>query len=107
MTPPHEVQVLSGNAFTTRVFKEKGTYYVRVRANHPVYRLRTTVYEVPPYTQPADAMRAAVDSFWALATPRTPTLRVREAFTTGLPTCIKELLRLGQRMRGLSQLANP
>ena len=76
VTPPHEVQALSGNKFTTRVFKEKGTYYVRVRANHPLYQLRTTVYEVPPYTQPSDAVRAAVDFIlgagdsWHANTPR-------------------------------------
>ena len=69
-------RLLSGNKFTTRVFKEKGTYYVRVKANHPFYQLRTTVYEVPPYTQPPDAVRAAVDFIlgagdsWHANTPR-------------------------------------
>ena len=27
----------------------KGTYYVSVRASHPEYKLRTRVYDPPPY----------------------------------------------------------
>lgn len=56
---PHEAQVAptirlngvelnSANKFTTRVLK-KGTYFVKVEANHPAYRLRMTVYDLPPY----------------------------------------------------------
>lgn len=61
VTPPHEVQALPGNKFTTRVLT-KGTYYVRVEARHPAYQLRTYVYDLPPYTNPvqADAARKAV-----------------------------------------------
>ncbi|MBS1834274.1 MAG: hypothetical protein JST65_16275, partial [Acidobacteria bacterium] len=58
---PHEVQALPGNKFTARVLKDRGTYYVCVRANHPEYKLRTRVYDVPPYAKPEDAVRAAVD----------------------------------------------
>ncbi|BDC49349.1 hypothetical protein F183_A16650 [Bryobacterales bacterium F-183] len=73
---PHEVQALPGNKFTTRVLKEAGTYYVCVRANHPEYKLRTRVYDVPPYAKPEDAVRAAVDfamgagDSWHANTPR-------------------------------------
>jgi hypothetical protein len=61
VTPPHEVQALPGNKFTTRVLT-KGTYYVKVEARHPAYQLRTYVYDLPPYTNPvqAEAARKAV-----------------------------------------------
>jgi hypothetical protein len=48
VTLPHEVQALPGNAFTPRILKDKGTYYVAVRAGYPEYRLRTRVYDPPP-----------------------------------------------------------
>ena len=54
---PHEVQALPGNKFAPRVLREKGTYYLRVRANHPEYKLRTRVYDAPPYRNPQDAVR--------------------------------------------------
>lgn len=75
VTPPHEVQALPGNKFTTRVIT-KGTYYVRVDANHPAYQLRTALYDVPPYEQPAQAVRAGMDYLvsagdsWHANTPR-------------------------------------
>ncbi|MBL8207229.1 MAG: hypothetical protein JNM09_23555 [Blastocatellia bacterium] len=61
VTPPHEVQALPGNKFTTRVLT-KGTYYVKVEARHPAYQLRTYVYDLPPYSNPvqAEAARKAV-----------------------------------------------
>ncbi len=58
---PHEVQALAANKFTTRVLREKGDYYVRVTANHPNYKLRTRVYDLPPYSEPQKAVRTAVD----------------------------------------------
>ena len=61
VTPPHEVQALPGNKFTTRILKEAGTYYIRVAANHPEYKLRTRVYDPPSYTDPRKAVRTAVD----------------------------------------------
>ncbi len=76
VTPPHEDQALNGNKFTTRVFREAGTYFVRVKANHPFYQLRTSVYEVPPYNDPRQAVRAGVDYIisagdsWHANTPR-------------------------------------
>jgi hypothetical protein len=76
VTLPHEVQALPGNKFTTRVLKETGAYYICVRANHPEYKLRTRVYDVPPYAKPEDAVRTAVDfamgagDSWHANTPR-------------------------------------
>ena len=61
VTPPHEVQALPGNKFTTRVLT-KGTYFVKVEARHPAYQLRTYIYDLPPYSNPvqAEAARKAV-----------------------------------------------
>jgi HEAT repeat protein len=76
VTLPHEVQALPGNKFTTRILKEKGTYYIRVHANHPEYKLRTRVYDPPPYSDPRQAVRTAVDYIlgagdsWHANTPR-------------------------------------
>jgi hypothetical protein len=76
VTLPHEVQALPGNAFTTRVFQDPGSYFVRVRASHPEFKLRTRVYDLPPYDDPALAVRTAVDYImgagdsWFVNTPR-------------------------------------
>jgi hypothetical protein len=76
VTLPHEVQALPGNVFTTRVFQDPGTYFVRVRPSHPEYKLRTRVYDLPPYDDPALAVRTAVDYImgagdsWFVNTPR-------------------------------------
>jgi HEAT repeats/Squalene-hopene cyclase C-terminal domain len=76
VTLPHEVQALPGNAFTVRVFQDPGTYFVRVRASHPEFKLRTRVYELPPYDDPSLAVRTAVDYImgagdsWFVNTPR-------------------------------------
>lgn len=73
---PHEVQALPGNKFTTRVLREPGDYYICVRANHPEYRLRTRVYDPPPYAQPRQAVQTAIDYLigagdsWHANTPR-------------------------------------
>jgi hypothetical protein len=73
---PHEVQALPGNKFAPRQLKTRGTYYVRVRANHPEFKLRTRVYEAPPYQDPHDAVRTAADYIiaagdsWFANTPR-------------------------------------
>ena len=61
VTLPHEAQALPGNKFTPRLLKEKGTYYISVRANHPEYKLRTRVYDAPPYRDPRIAVRTALD----------------------------------------------
>lgn len=73
---PHEVQALPGNKYTTRLLKEAGDYYIRVVANHPEYRLRTRLYDPPPYTDPKLAVRAGIDYLmgagdsWHANTPR-------------------------------------
>ncbi len=75
VTPPHEVQALPGNKFTTRILT-KGAYYVRVDANHVFYRLQTSSYDVPPYADPRKAVRAGMDYLasagdsWHANTPR-------------------------------------
>jgi hypothetical protein len=76
VTLPHEVQALQGNKFTPRILKEKGTYYISVRASHPEYKLRTRVYDTPPYSDPRMAVRTGVDYImaagdsWHANTPR-------------------------------------
>ena len=76
VTLPHEVQALQGNKFTPRILKEKGKYYISVHAAHPEYKLRTRVYDPPPYSDPRVAVRTAVDYImaagdsWHANTPR-------------------------------------
>ena len=76
VTLPHEVQALPGNKFTPRVLKQQGNYYISVRANHPEYKLRTRVYDVPPYDDPKQAVRTGLDYIlaagdsWHANTPR-------------------------------------
>jgi hypothetical protein len=76
VTAPHEVQALPGNKFTVRTLKERGTYYIRVNARHPEYKLRTRVYDPPPYKDPQVAVQTAVDYImgagdsWHANTPR-------------------------------------
>ena len=73
---PHEVQALAANKFTPRVLNSAGTYYLRVRANHPEYKLVTRLYNVPPYADPRQAVRTAMDYIiaagdsWFANTPR-------------------------------------
>jgi HEAT repeat protein len=76
VTLPHEVQALPGNVFTARVFQDPGSYLVRVRPGHPEYKLRTRVYDLPPYQDPSTAVRVALDYImgagdsWFANTPR-------------------------------------
>ncbi len=73
---PHEVQALNGNKFTVRTLSKPGTYFIRVAANHPEYKLRTRTYEAPPYAAVEDAVQSAVDYIvaagdsWHANTPR-------------------------------------
>jgi hypothetical protein len=73
---PHEVQALPGNKFAPRILNEAGDYYIRVRANHPEYKLVTRIYDPPPYKDPHQAVRTAVDYIlaagdsWFANTPR-------------------------------------
>ena len=59
VSPPHEVQALPGNKFTTRAIT-RGTYFVRVDANHVFYQLRTSMYDLPPYGLSENSARAAI-----------------------------------------------
>ena len=76
VTLPHEVQALPGNKFTPRILKDAGTYYIAVRASHPEYKLRTRLYNVPPYGDPREAVRTGLDYIlaagdsWHANTPR-------------------------------------
>jgi hypothetical protein len=76
VTLPHEVQALQGNKFTPRILKDQGTYYISVHASHPEYKLRTRIYDVPPYSDPRIAVRTGVDYImaagdsWHANTPR-------------------------------------
>jgi hypothetical protein len=76
VTLPHEVQALPGNKFTPRILKDRGIYYISVHASHPEYKLRTRVYDAPPYTDPHQAVRTALDYIlaagdsWHANTPR-------------------------------------
>lgn len=76
VTLPHEVQALPGNKFTPRILKDSGTYWIAVRASHPEYKLRTRVYDVPPYSDPQQAARTGLDYIlgaadsWHANTPR-------------------------------------
>jgi hypothetical protein len=73
---PHEAQALPGNKFAPRMISDAGDYYVRVRANHPEYKLVTRLYEPPPYKDHRQAVRTAVDYIlaagdsWFANTPR-------------------------------------
>src|SRR5215467_8427770 len=76
VTLPHEAQALTGNKFTPRILTSRGTYYVAVQAGHPEYKLRTRIYDPPPYTDPKTAVRTALDYIlaagdsWHANTPR-------------------------------------
>ena len=89
VTPPHEVQALPGNKFTTRIIT-RGTYYVRVDANHVFYQLRTAVYDAPPFSIQSEGQNGGKTGparpsapewiIWsARATVGTPTRRVTAA----------------------------
>ncbi len=38
-----------------------GRYWIRVMGNHPAYQLQTELYEPPPYADPRQAVRTAMD----------------------------------------------
>lgn len=73
---PHEVQALPGNKLAPRTLTDAGDYFLRVRANHPEYKLVTRLYDPPPYKDPQQAVRTAVDYIlgagdsWFANTPR-------------------------------------
>ena len=61
--------------FAPRVLSA-GTYLIRVMGNHPFYQLQSDVYAAPPYTDPRQAVRTAMDYIvrkgdsWHSNTPR-------------------------------------
>ncbi len=69
--------------FRTRILKPGETYYVRVAADHPAFRLRTYDYPVPPYRDPERAVRAGMDFLvnlgdsWLSNTPRRGAVALR------------------------------
>ena len=80
VTMPHEVQALPGNKFTPRVLKERGAYYIAVHAGHPEYKLRTRVYDAPPYGEKPSGPRSITYSRPAI--PGMPTRRAAAASST-------------------------
>jgi HEAT repeat protein len=80
--------------FMTRVL-EPGRYYLSVKSNHPSWSLRTSLYDVPPYTDPQKAVDLAMrymvdvgDSFFS-NTPRKGAVRTRaENVTDETERCI-------------------
>jgi len=75
--------------FRTRVLHPGKTYYLRVAANHPEYRLRTTLYPVPAYTEPRQAVVAGMDYLialgdaWHANTPRRGAIALRNSMAHG------------------------
>ncbi|MGH9432981.1 MAG: HEAT repeat domain-containing protein [Terriglobia bacterium] len=80
--------------FLTRVLTP-GRYYLSVKANHPRWSLRTSLYDVPPYSDPRKAVDLAMrymvdvgDSFFS-NTPRKGAVRTRaENVTDETERCI-------------------
>jgi hypothetical protein len=78
--------------FRTRTVRAGETYYVRVAANHPFYRLRTDVYEIH---SPESAVKAGMDFLvnlgdaWHANTPRRGGVALRNTMAHGEPqSCI-------------------
>jgi hypothetical protein len=71
----HDGQKLRYSKFITRVLTP-GRYYLAVLGNHPFYQLRSTLYPVPPYQDPGEAVETAmhyilgVGDAWFAQVPR-------------------------------------
>ena len=71
--------------FRTRLVKPGETYFIRVAANHPVWQLRTSLYDPPPYKDPRLAVRTGMDFLinmgdsWHANTPRRGSTALRSA----------------------------
>ena len=69
--------------FRTRILQPGHEYYLRVAADHPAYQLHTYEYGVPPFRDPHDAVRAAMDFLvnmgdtWLSNTPRRGAVALR------------------------------
>ncbi len=85
---------LVGFKFLTRVLTP-GKYFLKIKANHPAWSLRTTLFDVPPYQDPRKAVEVAMrymvdvgDSFFS-NTPRKGAVRTRaENVTDETERCI-------------------
>ncbi len=75
--------------FRTRILQPEQTYYIRVAADHPSYQLRTFAYPVPPYSNPQQAVRTAMDFLvnmgdsWLSNTPRRGAVALRNTMNHG------------------------
>jgi HEAT repeats len=75
--------------FRTRILRPGQSYYVRIHANHPAYQLHTFAYPVPPYTDPRQAVRTAMDFLvnmgdsWLSNTPRRGAIALRTTMNHG------------------------
>ena len=58
---PEKSTVLHGLYKLAARLIEPGEYYVRVMANHPGYELELATYDPPPYQDPRQAVRTAMD----------------------------------------------
>ena len=69
--------------FRTRILQPGQEYYVRIAPNHPAYQLHTYLYNVPPYKDPHEAVRAGMDFLinmgdsWLSNTPRRGAIAMR------------------------------
>jgi hypothetical protein len=71
--------------FRSRILHPGATYYIRVAANHPEFKLRTLLYPAPPYGDPRLAVRSGMDFLialgdaWHANTPRRGAVAQRDA----------------------------
>lgn len=74
--------------FIARVL-QPGKYYLRVMGNHPFFQLRTALYDPPPYSDPAQAIRVGLDYLlrkgdsWHANTPRRGSVVLRASNRLG------------------------
>ena len=103
---PHEVQALPGNKFAPRILSDAGDYYVRVRANHPEYKLRHASLRSASLQGSArrpSAPRSTTS--WRRAIPGSPTRRGAEAGSIGSRACIRKHRYASPAMSAISRSA--
>lgn len=90
----HDLQLEINSKLITRVIRP-GKYYLEVKANHPAYQLRTYLHDVPPYDDPRQAVRTAMDYLiaesdsWFAHTPRGGSRKTRvENVTDETERCV-------------------
>jgi hypothetical protein len=81
--------------FRTRILHPGKTYYLRVAANHPEYKLRTSLYPLPPYRDAQNSVVAGMDYLialgdaWHANTPRRGSIALRDTMPHAEPqACI-------------------